>query len=147
MKVILLKDVPKVGRKYDVKDVAEGYALNMLLPKKLAQIATSQAIKKIEDIKNNDLTQKRIQEELLHKNLETINSLTVTVKGKANEKGHLFAGITKENLVAEILKSSRLNIDPELVQLEKPIKEVGSHKVQIKAGNKKAEFVLVVEAQ
>ncbi len=83
----------------------------------------------------------------MHKNLETINSLTITIKGKANEKGHLFAGITKENLVAEILKSSRLNIDPELVQLEKPIKEVGSHKVQIKAGNKKAEFVLVVEAQ
>ena len=146
MKVIFLKDVQNVGRKYDIKNVADGYALNMLLPKKLVEIATPQAIKRVEEMKNNDLTQKRIQEELLLKNLETINSITVTIKGKANEKGHLFAGITKEVLVAEVQKTSRLNIDPDLVQLAKPIKEVGTHKVVVQAGNKKAELTLVVEA-
>lgn len=144
MKVIFLKDVKNVGRKYDIKDVADGYAINMLLPKKLAEIATPQAIKKVEDMKNNDLTQKRIQEELLQKNLEVINSMKITVNGKANEKGHLFAGITKEMLVSEIQKSSRLSIDPNLIQLSKPIKEVGEHKVTIQAGNKKAEFTLVI---
>lgn len=147
MKVIFLKDVQNVGRKYDIKNVADGYAINMLIPRKLAEIATPQAVKRIEEMKNNDLTLKRIQEELLMKNLEVISSLTVTIKGKANEKGHLFAGITKENLVSEILKSSRLNIDPELIQLAKPIKTVGEHKVEIKAGNKKAEFALVVVAE
>lgn len=145
MKIILLKDVPKVGRKYDVKDVAEGYALNMLIPRKLAEIATPNGIKKIEALKENDLTQKKIQEELLVKNLEIIKNLTVTIKGKANEKGSLFAGITKEMLAAEILKSSRLNIDANMIVLSKPIKEVGEHKITIEAGNRKAEFSLVVE--
>ncbi len=147
MKVIFLKDVQNVGRKYDIKNVADGYALNMLLPKKLVEIATPQAIKRIEEMKANDLTQKRIQEELLAKNLEVINSLTVTIGGKANEKGHLFAGITKENLISEILKSSRLNIDPDLIVLPKPIKEVGEHKIAIEAGNKKAVLTLIVEAK
>ncbi len=146
MKVIFLKDVQNVGRKYDIKNVADGYAVNMLFPKKLAEIATPQAIKRVEDMKNNDLTQKRLQEELLHKNLETISSLIITIKGKANEKGHLFAGITKEILTSEILKSSRLNLDPELIQLSKPVKEVGSHRVAVEAGNKRADFTLVVEA-
>ncbi|KND47885.1 MAG: ribosomal protein L9 [Parcubacteria bacterium C7867-006] len=146
MKVIFLKDVQSVGRKYDIKNVADGYALNMLLPKKLVEIATPQAIKKIEEMKANDLTQKRIQEELLQKNLEAINSIVVTIKGKANEKGHLFAGITKEMLISEIQKVSRLNIDPELIVLPKPIKEVGEHKITIQAGNKKAELTLVVES-
>lgn len=145
MKIILLKDVPKVGRKYDVKDVAEGYALNMLIPRKLAEIATPNGIKKIEALKENDLTQKKIQEELLVKNLEIIKNLTVKIKGKANEKGSLFAGITKEMLAAEILKSSRLNIDANMIVLSKPIKEVGEHKITIEAGNRKAEFSLVVE--
>ena len=146
MKVIFLKDVQNVGRKYDIKNVADGYALNLLLPKKLVEIATPQAIKKIEDLKANDLTQKKIQEELLVKNLEAINSMVVTIKGKANEKGHLFAGITKEILISEIQKVSRLNLDPELVILPKPIKEVGNHKITIQAGNKNAELTLVVES-
>lgn len=146
MKVIFLKDVQNVGRKYDIKNVADGYAINLLLPKKLAEVATPQAIKRVEDMKNNDLTQKRLQEELLQKNLEVINNMTITIKGKANEKGHLFAGITKEILVAEIHKTSRLSIDPELIQLAKPIKEVGTHKITIQAGSKRAEFTLVVEA-
>lgn len=146
MKVIFLKDVQNVGRKYDIKNVADGYALNLLLPKKLVEIATPQAIKKIEDLKANDLTQKKIQEELLVKNLEAINSMVVTIKGKANEKGHLFAGITKEILISEIQKVSRLNMDPELVILPKPIKGVGTHKITIQAGNKKAELTLVVES-
>ncbi len=146
MKVIFLKDVPNVGRKYDVKNVADGFAINMLIPRKLAELATPSAVKKIEEMKNNDLTQKRLQEELLEKNLETIKNLTVTMKGKANEKGHLFAGITKEMLVTEIKRVSRLEMGPELIVLPKPIKEIGSHKVTVQAGNKKADFTLIVEA-
>jgi large subunit ribosomal protein L9 len=144
MKIILLKDVQKTGRKYDIKDVSDGFALNMLIPRGLAMAATPQAVKKIEAVKANDVTDKKIQAELLLKNLEVIKNLKLELKEKANEKGHLFAGITKEMLVAEILKVTRLNIDPESIKLDKPIKEIGEFQVQVAAGGKTAEFSLVI---
>ena len=146
MKIILLKDVPKVGRKYDIKDVSDGHALNLLIPRGLATGATEQAVKKIELLKANDMTEKRIQGDLLEKNLETIKALTLTLKEKANEKGHLFAGLTKEVIAKEVMKATRLNIDPESIKLDKPIKEIGEHKVALEAGGKKADFTVVIEA-
>mgnify|MGYP003393244377 CR=1 FL=1 len=147
MKIILLKDVPKVGRRYDVKDVAEGYALNMLIPRGLAQIATAQSIKNVEGMKSRDSAEQKIQGELLLKSLEVIKNLTLNLKEKANEKGHLFAGVTKEMLISEIQKVARLNLDPESIKLSKPIKEVGEHRVTVEAMSKKAEFTVVVEAK
>ncbi len=147
MKIILLKDVAKVGRKYDIKDVAEGYALNLLIPRGLAQVATAQGIKKVEDLKANDLTDKRIQEELLAKNLEEIKKIELTLKEKANEKGHLFAGITRERLAEEVLKVSRIAVSPESINIDKPIKETGEYKITIEAMGKKAEFTVIVEGK
>ena len=147
MKIILLKDVQKVGKKFDIKDIADGHALNFLIPKGLAMVATPQAVAKINSEKEKIHTEEKIQEELLAKNLDTIKNLKLTLKEKANEKGHLFAGITKEILVAEILKVTRLNLDVDFIKLDKPIKEVGEHKVVVEAMGKKAEFTVVVEAE
>jgi len=147
MKIILLKDVPKVGQRYDIKNVAEGFALNMLIPRGLAEVATPNAIKKVEEMRRNDLTQKKIEEELLVKSLENLKNLTVTLKEKANDKGYLFAGITKEMLAGEILKISRLNINPEFIKLVKPIKEVGEHKVLVEVMGKSVEFTVKIEAE
>ena len=147
MKIILLKDVPKVGRKYDIKDLSDGHALNFLIPRGLAEIATAQALKKVEQYKANEATEKKIQGELLAKNLDTIKTLTITLKEKANDKGHLFAGVTKEMLVAEIFKTAHLNLDPESIRLEKPIKEIGEHKVTVEAMDKRAEFTVNIEAK
>ncbi|OHA92647.1 MAG: 50S ribosomal protein L9 [Candidatus Zambryskibacteria bacterium RIFCSPHIGHO2_02_39_10] len=147
MKIILLKDVPKVGQRYDIKNVAEGFALNMLIPRGLAEVATPNAIKKVEEMRRNDLTQKKIEEELLVKSLENLKNLTVTLKEKANDKGYLFAGITKEMLAGEILKISRLNINPEFIKLVKPIKEVGEHKVLVEVMGRSVEFTVKIEAE
>jgi large subunit ribosomal protein L9 len=146
MKVILLKDVPKVGKKYDIKNVAEGYALNLLIPKGLAQIATAQAEKNIEVMKQKDMVEKKVQGELLLKNLEVIKTLVLNIKEKANDKGHLFAGITKERLVEEIIKTARLNLDVDSIKLDKPIKEVGEHEVSVEVLGKSAKFKVIVEA-
>jgi large subunit ribosomal protein L9 len=146
MKVILLKDVPKVGKKYDIKNVAEGYALNLLIPKGLAQIATAQAEKNIEMMKSKDMVEKKVQGELLVKNLEVIKTLVLNIKEKANDKGHLFAGITKERLVEEIVKTARLNLDVDSIKLDKLIKEVGEHEVTVEVLGKKAQFRVIVEA-
>jgi len=147
MKIILLKDVAKVGRKYDVKEVADGYALNLLIPKGVAKVATKDAILKVEQLKANDLTNKKIQEELLLKNLEIIKSLKIELKEKANEKGHLFAGVTKERIFEELTKATRLSLNIDSVKLDKPLKEVGEHRITVEAMGKKAEFVVNISAK
>jgi large subunit ribosomal protein L9 len=145
MKIILLKDVPKVGRKFDIKNVADGYATNMLLPRGLAMIATTEAIKKIEGEKAKLDAEKKIQGELLVKTLETIKGITLTLREKANDKGHLFAGVTREILAEELMKSARINIDPTSIVLDKPLKEVGEHKVTVEALGKKAQLTVVIQ--
>jgi large subunit ribosomal protein L9 len=144
MKIILLKDVQKVGKKYDIKDVADGFALNSLIPRGLAKAATKDAIFKVEQLKANDLTNKKIQEELLHKNLEVIGNLKIEIKEKANDKGHLFAGVTRERVYEEVTKATRLTLNIDSIKLDKPIKETGEHKVRVEAGGKSAEFTLSI---
>lgn len=146
MKVILLKDVAKVGRRYDIKEVADGYALNMLIPRGMAKRATPDAIAQVEKTKANDLTNKKIQEELLLKNLEVIKNLTLNFKEKTNDKGHLFAGISKERIFEELVKQSKLNLDLSFIKLDKPLKEVGDHKVILEAMGKKAEFTVNISS-
>ncbi|HEY4505535.1 MAG TPA: 50S ribosomal protein L9 [Candidatus Paceibacterota bacterium] len=147
MKIILLKDVAKVGRKYDIKEVAEGYALNLLIPRGVAQVATPQAIRNVESLKAQDAMEKKVQGELLVKSLDTIKTLVLNIKEKVNEKGHLFAGITKERLIEEVMRKARINLNSESIKLDKPIKEVGEHKVTVEAMGKKAEFSVVVEGK
>jgi large subunit ribosomal protein L9 len=147
MKVILLKDVPKLGRKYDVKDVSDGHALNFLMPRGLVVPATDAAVKKLEQQKEQDGAEKKIQAELLLKSLGALKEATIHISGLANDKGHLFAGITKEILLSKILKQTHLNLDPETVILDKPLKELGEHKVTISVLGKKAEMTVVVEAE
>jgi large subunit ribosomal protein L9 len=81
MKIILLKDVPKIGRKFEVKNVADGYALNALMPKGLAMVATLQAIAQIDKEKAKIQAEQKIQEELLLKNLGVIKELKQMTRG------------------------------------------------------------------
>lgn len=146
MKVILLRDVPNIGHKYQVVNVADGYALNFLLPKGLAENASEKAVKRAETLLNQEVAEKKIKEDLLVKNLKDLEGVTVTMSGKANEKGHLFAGIHIAELIPVIKEQTRLDVDAHHIILEKPIKEVGEHKIDIKVQDKKATFTLVVEA-
>jgi large subunit ribosomal protein L9 len=146
VKIILLKDVPKVGRRYEVKEVSDGFALNSLLPKGLAEKATPDKVAKIEAQKARDLADKKIQEELLLKSLEEIKGVTLSFKEKANEKGHLFKGITKEAILDELKRKTKFNVDADSIKLDKPLKEIGSHKVIIEVLGKKAEFEVNIES-
>ncbi len=145
MKIILLKDVPKVGKKYETKEVPDGYGRNFLLKRGLAEVATAGAIKRVEEIKKTAAVEKKIQEDLLMKNLEDLNGITITLKEKANEEGHLFAGIHKEEIISEIKKETRLDIIPEYIDLDKPIKKIGEFDIGISVNGKKAKFKLIVE--
>ena len=145
MKIILLKDVAKVGKRYDIKDISDGYAINLLIPKGLAVSATTEALKKVELEKARHEGEQKVHQELLLKNLSELDGVTITIIEKANEKGHLFAGVHKAEIIPEIEKQTRLQIDSEHLILEKPIKEIGIHEVEVKTGNKSVKFNLDIK--
>lgn len=147
MKIILLKDVPKVGKKYDLKEISDGYALNLLIPRGLAVAATPDVVKRIELEKSRDEGERKLHEELLIKNLKELDGVTITMTEKANDKGHLFAGVNKLEIIPAIQKQTRLQIDSEHIVLDKPIKEVGVHTVHVKAGNTSVKFNLDIKAE
>lgn len=144
MKVIFLKNVPKIGQKYDVKNVSDGYALNFLIPQKLAEIASPSALKKVDMLKAQDEQEKKVQAELLAKNMQAIGGTKIEFTEKANDKGHLFSSIHKESLVTALKEQAHLDIIADFIDLPKPIKETGEHKVTVKVGDKSAQFVVVV---
>lgn len=147
MKVILLKNVPKLGKKYEVKDVSDGYATNLLIPQGHAQIATEGNVKRVLAMKTTEDVEKKIHEDLLIKNIHDLQGIEIVVEEKANDKGHLFAGLHTEELVPLIKAQTRLDIAPEYIKLEKPIKEVGEHEVEVGVQDHVAKFKVVVKAK
>ena len=91
MKVIILKDTARVGRKYEIKDVADGFALNSLIPRGIAVPATSSYLKVIEAKKKQDVQMKEEFKENFEYALTKLTNGKLHISGKANEKGHLFA--------------------------------------------------------
>ena len=144
MKVILLTDIPKVGNKYDIKDFKEGYAQNVLLAKGLACLATKAEIAKLEDRKR--IMQKKKEEEMktFMNLIASVNNEIITIKAKANEKGHLFKAIGPRDVALAIKEISGIEIDESSLIMEH-IKTIGSHKVSIRKGDKRGECEVVIE--
>ncbi len=145
MKIILLKDVAKVGKRHEIKNIADGYAQNFIIPRGCGMPATDANIRKIELMKNASDTDRSVQETLLLKNLEALSEVTINISGKANEKGNLFAGIHKDEIVEAVQKQANITIHPDFLLLDKPFKETGNHIVIVQAGGKKANLKLSIE--
>ncbi len=130
MKVILLKDVAKIGRRFDVVEVPNGHAQNMLIPKGLAEIATPAGLKRISKQKERNQSQ---GEELLTR-LSEVSTKTETepliINLEANELGHLFKAVSTKD-VHESAKERGLDVPEELMVMATPIKEVGDHTVDV----------------
>ena len=137
----------KVGKKYDVKNVSDGHALNLLIPRGLAITADAGAMRRIEKLKAEDTAHKKVQEDLLLMNLKAVEGTTLEISEKANEKGHLFAGIHKTEIITRMKSDKHIDLLPDFIVLEKPIKEVGEHTVEIRVKDKTAKLKLVITAK
>lgn len=147
MKVILLTDVPKVGNRYDVKEFKDGYAINVLISKGLAEMATPQALGKLAS-KKAEMDKKRKEEEKAFESLiATIDNTTVTIFAKANDKGHLFKSINPIDVAKAIKDSSGVDVNEDSIVITGHIKEIGSHKVTIKKGNREGKCEIIIKAQ
>jgi large subunit ribosomal protein L9 len=151
MRVIFLKDVPRIGKKNDIKELNDGYAVNFLFPQKLAIPATPEAIRMVEKNKEKIIIEREVEENILLKNLESIKNKTVKIKAKADEKGHLFKAIHAKELAEALNKDHQAEINEKFIVLEKPIKEIGEFEIPIKIKllssqkERSSSFKLIVE--
>ena len=146
MKVILLKDVAKVGKKDEVKEISQGHALNFLIPKKLARAATPADIKALENRLKEEAVHKKVSEELIYETIKSLDGKTVEITEKANEIGHLFSKVHKKELVEAIKNSTGSTIEEDWIVLFDDIKEVGERDITIKEGKFKAKLTISVKA-
>lgn len=146
MKVILLKDVKGVGKRFEEKEISEGYAVNFLIPKKLAVPATGTKAGEIKNLKAGEEKQKQAEMEKLQAEVRKIANTTIEIKARANEKGSLFASLNAHK-VNELLRDRGVNISEDHILLPGAIKELGSHSITVEIGGKKTHFNLNIEKE
>lgn len=147
MKVVFLKDVPKIGRKHEVKDVSDGYAANFLFPRKLAQPATSAILAKIEDMGLKNAAQEKVQIAFFAKYLEALKDKPLVIYSKANEQGHLFAGLRKETILEAIWEKVGAEFPEEALLLDKPVRTTGITKIPLEGYGQKGFVTLEVKGK
>src|SRR3990172_4840719 len=131
MKVLLLKDVYKLGHAGDIKKVADGYGRNYLIPHGLAMLATPAAVKQAETLRQNAaIARARINAELAGV-AEKLNALTLTFAVKAGETGKLYGSITPAMIAEEIKRATGLEMDRRNVG-HQPLRELGEYMVPVR---------------
>ena len=146
MKVILLQDVSKIGRKDEVKEVSEGFARNFLFPKKLAVLATETELKKISVRKENREKESAKEQENYQKIAEQLKKITLNFKLKVGEKGQSFGSVTA-NDICEALKQNSIEVEKGWIE-DEHIKTTGEKTVKIEFPQGTAgEVKIKVEAE
>jgi large subunit ribosomal protein L9 len=131
MKVILLDDVHKVGRRGEVRDVSDGYARNFLIPKKLALSASAGNLKNLDHIKvQANAKAERVKTDA-DKLRERIEALTLEERRQASEEGKLFGSVTSQD-IAEFLDKQGIKLERRRIHLDEPIKTLGESTVPIR---------------
>jgi large subunit ribosomal protein L9 len=144
MKVVLTQDVSGLGHKGDVVEVADGYARNYLVPRSLAVMATSGAMQQAETVR-------RAREEALAKAKEeaedvaqTLVGQRVVVAARSADEGKLFGSIGVRDIAAAIEKFTGVAVDPAIIDLASPIKEIGLHEIALRP-HPEVEFQLTLD--
>jgi large subunit ribosomal protein L9 len=132
MKVVFIEDVPNVAELGEIKDVADGYGRNYLIPKKLAVLADARATQIVETRKKRKARIEAETEAEMRELAKQLEGLDIVIKAKAGTKDRLYGSITNADIAEEVSKSAGLEIDKRKIELEKPIHEIGSYDIPIR---------------
>lgn len=146
MKVILLKDIAKLGKRGEVKDVAEGYAMNVLIKKGDALQATPGELAKWKAKEDAKTHKKELATSIFAVLVDTLRRTTLTIANKKHDgKGQLFASVKEADIADAIFTITHLSVDPKQIHISTPIKSIGKHFFEIKQGEKKETITLLVD--
>ncbi len=145
MRVILLQDIDKLGKKYEVKNVSDGHARNFLIPKGLAKPATEESLKWLETQK--EILAKKAEEDLktVQERASNIDGLEVVIPVKIGDEGQLYESVTCQK-ISEKLKELGFEIKKSQIILEDPLKETGEFPVKVRfEHNLESEIKVIVQ--
>ena len=128
---ILLEDVESLGEKGAIVDVSNGYLRNYLLPRKLAESATKGSIEAAAKRRETAEREAREAVDRARENAELLGKTVLTIPQQAGDDGRLFGSVTTQDIVDAIHEARGIRIDKRKVQLDEPIKSVGTHMVTV----------------
>jgi large subunit ribosomal protein L9 len=131
MEIILKSDISGLGKKGDIKNVADGYARNFLIPKGLGIPATQANLKKLQDEKRRVALLAQKEKESAIEFSQALKNLVITIARTAGEGNKLFGSVTKEDIV-DALSKKGFSIDKKMVDIPQPIKLLGVYTIPIK---------------
>ncbi len=148
MRVIFLEDVSTLAKAGDVKNVKDGYARNYLIPKKLAEAATRENMKKIERLKQTG-DQRRMRETQRWEDLASaLEGTNINVSARITPAGQYYGAITPTQLAQELTTATGREIDRKLIDTVQPIREPGEHEIILNlAPGIQATILVTAEAQ
>ena len=133
MQLVLTEDVPNLGKQGDLVEVKPGYGRNYLLPNGLATVPTEHNLRLLERYKQRVQQAREARIADLRVLAEQIQRVTVSLEANANEEGHLYGSVGAPE-ISRGLKAQNLNVEPEMVRLEGPIKECALYAVKLHLG-------------
>lgn len=145
MKVIFIKDMAKVAQRGEVKEFANGYAMNVLIAKGYAIMATPQELLKLQQKQETTIKKKETAESLFLQLIQKLSPKNIVISGKKNDKGHLFAHIKEEDIAEAIFSEVKLSISPSQIHITEPIKKFGIYTVELKQGDKKGNIKVEIK--
>ena len=141
MKVVLLKDVKKLGLAGTVHEVSDGHAVNLLIPRKLAVLATPSAMKKAEASAAQDSARREMDRKMLEERLAALAEGRTVILKKANKQGHLYDAVDAKDI------AEATGLPAGIIHLEKPFKEIGTFEVPVSMGKDFGVITISVEAE
>jgi large subunit ribosomal protein L9 len=136
MKVILLQDVEGLGKAGDLKDVANGYARNYLLPRRLAAGATPELLANHQQRIAAEQRKREKQQASNQQQAERLGQVSLTFKARVGRQGRLYGSITSQDIAAGLRESEGITIDRRVIELPEPIRTLGTFKVPVKLAQK-----------
>lgn len=142
-----MKDVKGVGHAHDEAVTADGYALNYLIPKKLAIAATPMAMQEARLRRKQMIDRSALDAALLTQNIASLAAANIVIKAKANEKGHLYDAIGADDIRKAAKEQAHIDLSEDAIKLEKSIKELGTFDIPVATADTFGKFSITIKAE
>ena len=147
MEVLLLQDVAGIGKKNDLLVVGDGFALNFLLPRRVALVATPLVRKRYADLIRRRAEEREREKQAQAGVAQALAGKALTMTRKTTKAGKLYAAITEKNIVEALKDQHQLDVKEDAVELSSPIKTTGTHSITVSLAGQTLPVSVVVDAE